>query len=97
MATLTTNTVYKTYAALQSERGDAVNLDGSVIVSAGQVNVYFSNAETAPGGVGPMVLDPASPVEGVVTFKQAAKWVLFETVGGTPTIEEYRLVGAAAV
>lgn len=90
MAQMTLDTVYPTYAQVLGDT--AANAQpGSLEISGGTVNIYFSNDEDEPANAAAMTLDDGSPATGVLQVVQGARWVLVETSTGTPVVKEWRV------
>jgi hypothetical protein len=82
-------TVYKTYAAQMQETGGET-LPGSLEISGGEINIYFSNAEAEPAAID-MTLDPLGPYTGIVEIAPAARWIGAVASSGTPVVTQYRV------
>jgi hypothetical protein len=83
------NTVFKTYAAQMQETGGDPE-PGSLEINGGEINLYFSNAETEPAPEA-MTLDPLGPYTGIVEIIPAARWIGAVAASGSPVVTQFRV------
>ncbi len=90
MSLMPLDTVLETFAFAVRSTG-VKTVPGSLEITDGTVNVYFSNADAKPADATEMTVDQGGPYGGVVEIIQAAKWVLIETATGTPVTNQFRV------
>ncbi len=90
MGLIALDTVFETYAANRQETGNP-ELMGSLEISGGEVNIYFSNDDAEPANAAAMTIDADGPYLGTRVIASAALWVLVESASGAPVVNGFRV------
>ena len=93
--TILLNTVYECltgrFFKIEQSQGTSPSIE--VNGAGASINIYISNSATKPTDKTEMTLDDESPfAEGAYRLRGQIKWILFEDIAGTPTINTLNVV-----